>query len=52
MWTTSKARKHTKTPPQQLFCYMKHMQLPPAKADVFKETTKSSQVIAEECGQK
>ena len=31
---------------------MKHIQLPPTRADVVKETLKSSQIVAKECGQK
>ena len=31
---------------------MKHIQLPPTRADVVKEILKSSQIVAKECGQK
>ena len=52
MWTGWNTRKHTKTSPQQLVCYMKHIQLPSTRADVVKETLKRSQIVAKECGQK
>ena len=45
-------KETTEKSPQQLVCYMKHIQLPPVRADVVKETLKRSQIVAKECGQK
>ena len=52
MWTGWNTRKHTKTSPQQLFSYMKYIQLPPTRVNVVKETLKHSRIVAKECGQK
>ena len=52
MWTGWNTRKHTKTSPQQLVCYIGHIQLHPTRADIVKKTLKHSQVVAEEYRQK
>ena len=49
---SGKKRKYTATSPKQIVCYMKHIELPPTRADVFKEILKLSQVVTEECGYK
>ena len=36
---------------QQRVCYMKHIQLPPTRLDVVRETLKRSQDVSDECGQ-
>lgn len=52
MWRAWNSRKHTETSPQQLFYYMKYIQLSLTKADVFKKILKCSQVVGEKCGRK
>ena len=46
IWTGWNTRKYTETSPQQLVCYMKHMQLFPTRTDVVKETLKHPQIVA------
>ena len=38
-------------PIKQRVCYMKHIQLPPTRTDVVKETMKRSQAVSKDCGQ-
>ena len=39
------------TSPQQTICYMKHIQLPPARTDMVQETLKRSQPVAKKFAQ-
>ena len=50
MCTGWKTRKHAETSPQQPVCYMKHIQLPPTKADVVKETLKHFKLLQKNVG--
>ena len=49
-WTGWNCRRYVETLPKQSVLYMKHIQLPPTRIDVVRETLRRSLAVARECG--